>query len=265
MSDYTQEIRVSKEILARAVEAYRKIRNTLRYLLANLYDFDPALDAVRPRAARGGRPLHPGPLRATWPTRVLRALRRLRLRHDLPGAQRVRDGRPERVLRRRVEGSAVHVRARLARAPVGADGDVRHRRRPDAPAGARSCRSRPTSSGGTCPARARTRCTSRSSRRARTSTRSPTPRSWRRGIGCGAIRDQVLAEIEPLRKDKQIGSSLQAKVVLTPAPARSARSSSATQAQLPMLFIVSEVELRAARPPTEGEDAAHRRSSAPPA
>ena len=33
MSDYTQEIRVGKEILARVVEAYRKIRNTLRYLL----------------------------------------------------------------------------------------------------------------------------------------------------------------------------------------------------------------------------------------
>ena len=46
MSDYTQEIRLSKEILARVVEAYRKIRNTLRYLLANLYDFDPAVDRV---------------------------------------------------------------------------------------------------------------------------------------------------------------------------------------------------------------------------
>src|SRR5437763_13042275 len=46
MSDYTQEIRLSREILARAVEAYRKIRNTLRYLVANLYDFDPAADAV---------------------------------------------------------------------------------------------------------------------------------------------------------------------------------------------------------------------------
>ena len=40
-SDYTEELRVSKEILARVVEAYRKIRNTLRYLVANLYDFDP--------------------------------------------------------------------------------------------------------------------------------------------------------------------------------------------------------------------------------
>ena len=46
-SDYTQEVRLSKEILARVVEAYRKIRNTLRYLLANLYDFDPAVDLVK--------------------------------------------------------------------------------------------------------------------------------------------------------------------------------------------------------------------------
>ena len=36
MSDFTQEIRLGKEVLARSVEAYRKIRNTLRYLLANL-------------------------------------------------------------------------------------------------------------------------------------------------------------------------------------------------------------------------------------
>ena len=46
MSDYREEIRISKEILARVVEAYRKIRNTFRYLLANLYDFDPATDCV---------------------------------------------------------------------------------------------------------------------------------------------------------------------------------------------------------------------------
>src|SRR5439155_16211607 len=48
MSDYTQEIRLSKEILARAVEAYRKIRNTMRYLLANLYDFNPSTDLLDP-------------------------------------------------------------------------------------------------------------------------------------------------------------------------------------------------------------------------
>src|SRR6185295_5273257 len=46
MSDYREEIRVSKEILSRVVEAYKKIRNTLRYLLGNLYDFDPSVDRV---------------------------------------------------------------------------------------------------------------------------------------------------------------------------------------------------------------------------
>jgi isoleucyl-tRNA synthetase len=39
-------MRLGKEILARTVEAYRKIRNVIRVLVANLYDFDPALDAV---------------------------------------------------------------------------------------------------------------------------------------------------------------------------------------------------------------------------
>jgi isoleucyl-tRNA synthetase len=41
MVDYREEVRISKQILARVVEAYRKIRNTLRYLASNLYDFDP--------------------------------------------------------------------------------------------------------------------------------------------------------------------------------------------------------------------------------
>jgi isoleucyl-tRNA synthetase len=44
--DYREEMRISKEILSRVVEAYRKIRNTMRYLVANLYDFDPSSDAV---------------------------------------------------------------------------------------------------------------------------------------------------------------------------------------------------------------------------
>ena len=46
MTDYREEIRVGKEILSRVVEAYRKLRNTLRYLAANLYDFAPATDQV---------------------------------------------------------------------------------------------------------------------------------------------------------------------------------------------------------------------------
>ena len=44
--DYREEMRISREILARVVEAYRKIRNTMRYLVANLYDFDPTVDRL---------------------------------------------------------------------------------------------------------------------------------------------------------------------------------------------------------------------------
>ncbi len=45
-TDYSGEMALSKEILARVVEAYRRIRNTLRFLLANVADFDPERDAV---------------------------------------------------------------------------------------------------------------------------------------------------------------------------------------------------------------------------
>ena len=44
--DYRDDIRLSGEILTRLAEGYRRIRNTCRYLLGNLYDFDPAADAV---------------------------------------------------------------------------------------------------------------------------------------------------------------------------------------------------------------------------
>jgi isoleucyl-tRNA synthetase len=46
MSDYAEELRVSKEILTRVIDAYRKLRNTCRILAANLYDFDPTKDIV---------------------------------------------------------------------------------------------------------------------------------------------------------------------------------------------------------------------------
>jgi isoleucyl-tRNA synthetase len=46
MVDYREDIRLGKEILARTVEAYRKFRNVIRVLVANLYDFDPRTDAL---------------------------------------------------------------------------------------------------------------------------------------------------------------------------------------------------------------------------
>jgi isoleucyl-tRNA synthetase len=45
-SDYTQEMSVSDEILKRTADSYRRIRNTARYLLSNLNDFNPATDLV---------------------------------------------------------------------------------------------------------------------------------------------------------------------------------------------------------------------------
>ena len=44
--DYKEDIRISPDILSRISEAYRRIRNTCRYLLGNLKDFDPANDQV---------------------------------------------------------------------------------------------------------------------------------------------------------------------------------------------------------------------------
>jgi isoleucyl-tRNA synthetase len=45
-TDYSGELFISDEILKRTVETYRRIRNTLRFLLANLADFDPAMDGL---------------------------------------------------------------------------------------------------------------------------------------------------------------------------------------------------------------------------
>ncbi|MEI7999149.1 MAG: class I tRNA ligase family protein, partial [Candidatus Omnitrophota bacterium] len=45
-SSYNDDVRISKEILDRLVDAYRKIRNTVRYLLGNLSDFNPETDLL---------------------------------------------------------------------------------------------------------------------------------------------------------------------------------------------------------------------------
>ena len=45
-SDYSGDITGDDKIMARVIDAYRRIRNTLRFLLANTSDFDPVKDAV---------------------------------------------------------------------------------------------------------------------------------------------------------------------------------------------------------------------------
>ncbi len=47
-TDYSGELSISDEILKRVVEGYRRMRNTLRFLLANTADLDPARDLLDP-------------------------------------------------------------------------------------------------------------------------------------------------------------------------------------------------------------------------
>ncbi len=44
--DYQEDLRISPEILSQLAEVYRKIRNTCRFLLSNLFDFDPTVHRV---------------------------------------------------------------------------------------------------------------------------------------------------------------------------------------------------------------------------
>ncbi len=47
LSDYGDDVRISDKILEGPIESYRKIRNTLRYLLGNTFDFNPKDDALK--------------------------------------------------------------------------------------------------------------------------------------------------------------------------------------------------------------------------
>ena len=123
MTDYREEIRVGKEILARVVEAYRKLRNTLRYLRGQPLRLRPGRGPAcrssscwRSTATRSAR-------FAAAAQRMRRGVRRVRVPAIVPGRQRARHRRPVRVLLRRVEGPDVHLRR-------GVDGPpVRRRRR----------------------------------------------------------------------------------------------------------------------------------------
>jgi isoleucyl-tRNA synthetase len=44
--DYTSDVRLSEPMMKQLADAYRKIRNTFRFALSNLYDFDPARDSL---------------------------------------------------------------------------------------------------------------------------------------------------------------------------------------------------------------------------
>jgi isoleucyl-tRNA synthetase len=241
MSDYRGEIRVSNEILARAVEAYRKIRNTLRYLVANLYDFDPKIDLLEPGA--------------------MEEVDRYILARYAEVAKRALEAYEEYDY-----GTIFQAMNGFATVDLSAFyADVSKDRLYTFGARARERRSAQTAMYVMADGLTRLLApvlsfTADEVWRFLGDSREPSvhialfPKAealerfgdrdllarWAKLI---ALRERVLADIEPLRKGKQIGSSLQAKVVLT-ATAAELAFLEAYAKQLPMLFIVSEVELR---------------------
>jgi isoleucyl-tRNA synthetase len=241
--DYREEMRISKEILARVVEAYRKIRNTMRYLVANLYDFDPASDRVPVakleevdrfilgRYAEVGRKVIDAYDGYDYPTifqalNVFTTVDLSALYSDISKDRLYTFG--ARSHERRSAQTAMYVMAdgltRLLAPilPVTAD-QLWH---------ALPKREEESVHIAVFPAAAELE----------TFVDEGLSERWARLV---TLRERVLAEIEPLRKSKQIGSSLQARVVLS-ASAADLSALERYASELPMLFIVSDVELRPA-------------------
>ena len=127
-SDYSGDIAGDDKILARVVDAYRRIRNTLRFLLANVSDFDPARDAVPPGRDAGDRPLRAGARRAV-PGRGAGPLRGLRVPSRGRQAAGLLLRGPGRVLPGHPEGPALHHGAEIAGPPQRPDRAVEHHAR----------------------------------------------------------------------------------------------------------------------------------------
>jgi len=241
MVDYREEIRLGKQILARVVEAYRKIRNTMRYLVANLYDFNPGTDRVpldrmvevdRFMLARYGAVAEKitSSFDAYDFPPIFHALNSFTtvdlsaFYSDISKDRLYTFGAGSR--ERRSAQTAMFVIAEgLTRLmapvlPVTADELWRHL------PGTReeSVHLALFPSAGELAAL----------------RNDPLVETWTKLM---TLRERVLGEIEPLRKDKQIGSSLQARVVLSGGP-EAVGWLAPHAADLPMLFIVSEVEIR---------------------
>ncbi len=122
--DFRDDIPISKEILSHVGETYRLIRNTLRFQLSNLFDFDAARDAVPVRANGRARPLGASAGRRAGP-RLRVGLRRLRIPPRLPALQPVLLGHALGDLPRHPEGQAVHAGHDQSPAPFVPDGAPR--------------------------------------------------------------------------------------------------------------------------------------------
>jgi isoleucyl-tRNA synthetase len=234
---------MSKEILARVVEAYRKIRNTLRYLVANLYDFDPVVDRlpvsrleevdrfILGSYARMAKRVLQGYDAYDYPTifQAVNSFTTLDLSALYSDISKDRlytfAGRSPH---RRSAQTALFVMAegltRLMAPILAMTSDELWRHLPGDRPESVHLAVFPTPD------------------ELEALIDEPLMQRWSTLI---ALRERVLGQIEPLRKNKEIGSSLQAKVILSASSAELA-ALEPYASHLPMLFIVSEVELRPA-------------------
>ena len=206
-TDYAGDPPIDDKILARVVDSYRRIRNTLRFLLANIADFDA--DARRGAGRRDARdrPLGAG-ARGPVAGRDAGALRALRVPPGGRQAAAVLQRRPGRVLPRRAEGPALHHRAEVAGAALARRPRCGTSRTRCCAGWRRSCPSPPRKPGRSlAPGQSPSIFTE-------TYWRFDAPdeallAKWQR---IREIRDEVNKEIEAVRTAGEVGSSLQADV-----------------------------------------------------
>ena len=251
--DYKEDLRISQEILNQLVDQYRKIRNTCRYLLSNLYDFDQASNRV---------PFEHLPELDRWAlmrlhhliTKVRHAYEEFDFRqiiHELDYfcavymsaiyldvlKDRLYTFKKDSPVRRGSQTVLLDVATALARLMAPILSFTAEEIWQSLPEGAR-------------------RETGMSS--VHLTSFPDADRKWKneelaaRWEGLLTVRTIVQGALEMQRRDKVIGSSLEAKVVLGATPQRY-ETLRTYEADLPALFIVSQVELsKVGAIPTEG-------------
>ena len=104
-SDYADDLRIGPEILKTTVDTYRKLRNTIRWMLGSLAHFREE-DRIAPADDAGARTAHAAPAHRARPAGAT-SLCRFRLQAHLRRPQRLHDHRPLGVLLRHPQGRAL--------------------------------------------------------------------------------------------------------------------------------------------------------------
>jgi isoleucyl-tRNA synthetase len=255
--DFRDDLRISKEMLDRLSESYRKIRNTFRFLLANIYDFDPARDQtpVDRMLEVDQWALH----RAAQLTASCRNWYQEFAFHKVYGAvntfctvemsqfyldiskDRLYTAAPNSVSRRSVQTALYRIADALVRlvAPMLCfTSEEVWSHLPGRPAGTASVHHASFPEARDLAGELSAKQVERLG-------------NWDRLI---EVREEVLKKLEAARRDKFIGNALEAKVELS-AEADLAALLQEYRENLPMLFIVSQVSLASGSLPGDTESA----------